>query len=448
MFEKKSSSREGLKQYFTNTPLYFPLQEAKALLASKKYATILRKLPLLANAPKPHYEALYRKTIDDYAEFVQGLPAIKAIAFNQHGGLLSLGLERASRVLTLYREKFPTKGIAPENMSPQLALQTYALFTAALFYDIGYVATSYWISVCNAQGNDPVRWNPYQGNMLNLGQTHYSYCFEETINRDALVSQVTNLIVRQLLPAEGFEWIASDKELFGYWLSVLQKEDTAGGFLSELVLPMNWELVNQEVTPDVLAKIAKIGFSDIEADEVQKHLAEYPFKEEGQVASTHREGKTTSASQSNDIGHAFTNWVRNNIKTLAKTASLGISADGIMQIDSEIFQSFVKDNPHFKNRTWQNLTRSLEAKTHHMPGAKKGQSYMKGKTSLAHHMHIPAAKTGKQQTLAAIRLPAEVVLHALTSPITHGMTLISTVRAYPPLPQASATNTITPSKGK
>ncbi len=255
----------------------FALQTGEALLQNKQIQRLLGQIQKLANVPAEHYPLLYASTLEAYAAYVQELPASQVSGYTFNRGLLELGIERSLRALVLYRKEIPLKGTTPEDMDPKWALYTYALFTAGLFYGLGQLTATYIVYLCDKRGNDSERWLPVSGPMTNLPYTHYRYALDSE-RRDALAARATPLVARVLMPEQGFNWLASDTDIFGYWLAILQNDEKHGELLSRFILPAQKDLMQSA------ALIAQTAAGVNTLDSIEKDMAEFLQSMENSVA--------------------------------------------------------------------------------------------------------------------------------------------------------------------
>ncbi len=291
MKRESKSTEQGTRpnQTFTLNPQPFPILKAGVLLNDKKIERILARLEKVANVPADHFQALYIKTIHNYAEFVQELPASHVRGFNHSRGLLVLGLERALNALILYRKEFPLKGIKPDDMSRRWALYTYGIFTAALFYGVGQVLATYIVYLSDKRGVQGERWVATTGPMTKTKYTHYRFVFD-SVNRDALAARAASVLAQLLMPKIGFDWLASDINVFDYWLAILQNDEAHGGLFAKMILIAQREAIEN------YAALAQASVHMHQMDENAELGAE---KEETQTLDETAEEKTKNA----DVEH-------------------------------------------------------------------------------------------------------------------------------------------------
>ena len=82
------------------------------------------------------FEPVVRPVIDGYAAHLQGLPATESLLHAATGARFTHALQVGSRALDFRRGQILPRGAAPEVIGAQAHRWTYAVFVAALLYDI------------------------------------------------------------------------------------------------------------------------------------------------------------------------------------------------------------------------------------------------------------------------------------------------------------------------
>ncbi|MCD6045286.1 MAG: putative helicase/relaxase [Gammaproteobacteria bacterium] len=251
MFKKAASSTSipnkklfSPKPYRIHLPMLLPIQSSKRLLQNPKITHVLPQLQQIVYTTDTQYQELYLKSLESFAEFVQQLPSRRNFHFNHVGGTLLLGLLRAFQTIRLYREQTPIKSYARDKVPANIALWSYALYTAALFLGVGEIYATYWVSLCDAHGEFKQRWQPKTGPMTQYDASHYRYSFEQE-TRDAIAHLDTLVVAEKLLPKEGLEWIASDKYVYELWSAILTGDNGRAGPFAGLILPTENILLEQ-----------------------------------------------------------------------------------------------------------------------------------------------------------------------------------------------------------
>lgn len=196
-----------------------PVLPGARLLAGSRLQTLLQEVQQLSALPEDHFKALYQSAINNYAEFVQVIPDEPQGALS---GLLNLGLSRGLLALRNFVEEADSKSDADP-------LITYAVFTAGLFFDAAKAISQQRIVICDVRGHYRQDWNPYRGSMPAQAVEFYEMYPYNTTVYSALNREAAALLARQMMPPEGFAWLASDLELFIDWLDALLGEQGEGG---------------------------------------------------------------------------------------------------------------------------------------------------------------------------------------------------------------------------
>lgn len=264
------------------------------------------------------FKNLYLPVIRKFAEFVQEIPLMQPGFFNQKINFLERSLERSTRSLSLCLNYFFPKEKNFSNVIHNNALSIYAVFTAALFLDIGKLAVKYNIMLYHKKSYPLKNWNPFTGSMLALGYYYKIDYVKENYND--LQSPITPILARQILDSaygsflemKGFNWIASDLKIVEIWLNLLSgKEDR---------IPMT-------------SFMSMVPRAEVELIENLRLSAQI---------------EVTDPS-----GEAFLQWLRKELadgKILINEKGAKVNIiDGKIFISTELFQEFANINPNYKH---------------------------------------------------------------------------------------------------
>lgn len=429
MFKKITQVRKATKKAYRDIKPHYPILSAKALLSKKHLAQILHRLPKIANAPEEHYNALYKQAILNAADFYQGLPAFRVPAFDYYGGMLDLNMVLAYESLMRFRKEFPVKNTNPEDMSPKHALWSYAIFTSALLYGVGYIGSNYLITVCDDRGRHVQPWSPF-GKPMRALDDHYR-CSLDPENKDSLAARVAPIIGRRLMPDAGFEWIASDKEVLEYWLAILQNDERGAGIFAKIVLRIFDELITN---PEAIASMININLPIEIFEEHEKKQSEFFDKDEHDRDKSIEEGMDDPEEpklfipgsskgvplrdldiigiNNIEIGEMFINWLRLAVKghglSINRSDSMiHMTKQGSLLVQPAILQEFIKSNSQLDAKSWQQIQQNLVKN-----GYIEASSF--GKQAGGKQLGIASgeAKTGS----SAIKIHASVVLNGTTAP--------------------------------
>jgi hypothetical protein len=338
MFKKTTDQKKPLASTKRSaiTPAIHPVEALDVLIAEKKLTLLIERIRLLAHISEKYWDLLYLPALSHYVEFVQSLPAISYPQFNKNKGLLELGIRRCIESLLLHRKYHPTQHKKPEQLSPQEALITYALFTASLFYGLGHVGANYWVSLCDSQGFHGKRWNPIAGSMQTQG-TYYR-CSFEAFNRDQFSNYMTPIFAKNLMPQLGFVWISQDRELFEAWLAFLQNDIERGGLFAKMILPFEgiffdpskqyaYESFDIDWVEDIMEEDEKEKLLGLDDHEFSLYFIKWL---KHAIRGKHGiQGIKLSLNQSNSLLH--------------------YTEEGLLFAYPELLNAFIKKHPNFKN---------------------------------------------------------------------------------------------------
>lgn len=254
LFGKTFESLVKNKRSYSEATI-FPVLTAQALLEGKAHQRVLEKLKTIVALPNNYYEALYEKLIHHYVEFVQVLPEEN---YGELGSLLNRGLGTAFHLCEQYKKN------NPQNANH---LVLYVLFSASLLKLIACVNNNRRINLCTQEGHYIDAWNPYRGSLVDKKADFYKIRHLSELPNDA-EQYLTVLLARQLMPEDGFCWIAEREDMLRVWIGLLSgQEEMAKRFQREFVIAQKYakELFNFKGYP-ITAEMIKSGeLDDIEA---------------------------------------------------------------------------------------------------------------------------------------------------------------------------------------
>ncbi len=261
-----------------------PVLSNSKLLISNRHRALLQELQQLSGLPEAHFKMLYRGAINLYAEFVQLIPEDPQ---NPLGGLLNLGLARATLALRQYRQDSAISNVDP--------LLNYAIFSAGLFFDVAKAVSQQRVVLCDEKGNYLRDWRPALGTLLDQGGEFYKmYPFYSSLYQ-ALNHESAALFAKPLMQA-GFLWISSDLELFIDWLDALRGEMAVGGRRITRVLA----LIRQDDLLNMIKSLQQISFNEVHLEQTTEVDQFYLWLKEGLEKGTI--GINTSDAQVHWLG--------------------------------------------------------------------------------------------------------------------------------------------------
>ena len=212
-----------------------PVQNADTLLAPSYRQETIHRIEELTRLPSQHHAALVQVAIENYAAFVQQLPASEAHHHAGRGGMLDHGLEVLRQALLVRRGRLLPIGGAPEQVAQQHDIWTYAVAMAALLHDLGKPAVDQKITLYRGNGQRLGIWDPWAGPMTRVGHCH-GYTLDYCRNRQYRSHErAAPLLVHHILPSRGLSWIASEPQVFAQWLATISGNMDEAGALGEII---------------------------------------------------------------------------------------------------------------------------------------------------------------------------------------------------------------------
>jgi len=211
------------------TQRVYPVLSAEQLLNAKGRRKVVDEVRSQCGAPVEYFNALYKKLIDNYVELVQNLPLAK----NHRMCRLDRQLHLSSLALSL-REPYVLAGhLLNRTTNTEKALWNYVVFSRLLVARLGELVRQYDVILCNEKGIFEKKWEPFVGSMNAQGNHFKIRTIKEKTSTDD--TQLNVLLAKQLMPADGYLWIASHPEALEQWILSLNGngEHVAGGLIVE-----------------------------------------------------------------------------------------------------------------------------------------------------------------------------------------------------------------------
>lgn len=318
------------KREVPHDPDLMLVKMADELLNNDKAKEAIKKFPNLLSLSAENFDSLCKSLINNYAEFVQELPETRGGYFCLKGGILEHALRRSSIALSILRSYFLPNGDEKAPLTQPQTLWAYAIFTAGMLQGIGKVAVDLHAELYDRSHRHLKEWSPLDGSMVTNG-AYYKYDFDNPFPDD-FRNRATLLLARQLMPVDGFRWLASNKDLFAIWLALLDDDHRGARNLG----PILWRA-------DLLAIQEFYDQHGLVADPKLLEGLELPEGED-----------IIPPEKAADAVAAFQEWLKEKLKS--KEFSLGDGPvvavpGGAVLITNSAFQLFVRESLDFKN--WQ-----------------------------------------------------------------------------------------------
>jgi hypothetical protein len=245
--KNKPGSRPSAQHYKPGHAIC--VKTADELLKNRHHQQILAQIRELSLLDEPYYTACYDNLIRRFVEYVQLLPA-------KVKGPLS-GLLNES----LFNAFYNLKELVAEKKDQADPLFRYAVFSAGLLRRSAFVVERFKVTITNEEGVYIQDWNAFDGTMCELGATYYKL-FPMGLLLTGNHQALTGMIVRLLMPKEGFDWIAGDLELFHEWLTTLEIETHVDGRVGKALSYIRRdEGLLFQALPEVVAEMVETPYS-------------------------------------------------------------------------------------------------------------------------------------------------------------------------------------------
>ena len=313
------------------TPVLTPVQ----LLSEDKRQELLKQLKTLMAFDSSRYETLCASLVHNIANHCQSLPETSNSYYARSGGILDYALSRTEAALQLFRQYI----IQQDNgdLSEIQNLWLYALFSASLLKGIGKLQIDYHVNVFDNHGHAIQSWNPLVETLMSVGN-HYQFEFKpDREDKITLRQRINLLFAHQLMPNQGFSWIASDPNVLATWLALLNDDWRSAGTLGALLVRADAAAIQRYfhdyILPRTHQRVARSGRIGTFVD----------------GAST----PETLFAKEQLLGVEFINWLKGALEAghlMVNKAPLLMVSGGLL-IGSEAFKLFIQAHPTYKN--WQ-----------------------------------------------------------------------------------------------
>lgn len=209
-----------------------PLLSGKDLLADRNRQVYVSRIALLVSVPQPHFEKLYIATLENFADYVQQLPASEAHHHASLGGLLNHSLEVAEKALALRRGYLLPPDSDPEVVSRQADLWTYAVFASALCHDIGKAVVDQEVHLFDSAASSLGTWNPWLGPMRSAHYYRVTFVRGRQYGRHELVGP---FVARTILPDAALQWLGQERDVTTALVASLSGAMDKAGALGTIV---------------------------------------------------------------------------------------------------------------------------------------------------------------------------------------------------------------------
>ncbi len=379
VFKKRNKSSQSVEEKAkTNRRrrVIFP----KQLLITEKRKAWMQTYQTVLEFSKDKYQSVCDALLMTLASYTQDLPETRNSYFSNVGGFLNHAMMRTEMALSAARAYFVSDNGEPcKKLSPEQQLWMYALFSAGLLKGVGKLAVDFMLDMYDANGEYTERWQILKGSLKDQNAHFYDYNFDGPYT-EPFRHRMTLLLARQIMPKEGFDWIASDKDVLATWLALLEDDIRGAGTLGTIL--------------DKADQLAISRFFN------ERAIADY----NKDLPSGH--GRTFGVPKHQDIGDLKAGEIPQAgvefIKWLTKALGKGhimvnqsplFMVPGGMLMSPDMFKLFIREHPQFKAMQWQEVEAAFLQMDLHAKDAdgKANMRFMQNKTQQVHTGVVLAA---------------------------------------------------------
>lgn len=326
MFEPKDKKVNGAIPKST-THLITTITSAQFLEAGKRQA-LLHVLQELSLMNVKTFEQLTLPLIHSLIDYCQNLPESENSYYAQPGGIIDFALNRTEAALQLFRQFLV---INHDNAYSEIQkLWIYVMLSASLLKDIGKLRVDYQIETFSLQRQLIKTWNPLMESLISAGHFYHYEFIAVDEEKIALRRRINLILAYQLMPAKGFEWIASNAETLAAWLALLSDDWHGAGTLGAIL-----------VRADAAAMLRYFN----------EHLTHHPIKRSPRIGTF--VDTTIETTKEQILGVEFIKWLTSELESgemIINQLPIHLVPGGLL-LSPEAFKLFVNANPQYRN--WQ-----------------------------------------------------------------------------------------------
>ncbi len=330
-----------------------PLKDLTSIMAPEQLLSDGKRQALLLKITKScafdplRFDNLCLSLIHNVANHCQRLPETTNSYYSLPGGLIDHALNRTEAAVHLLRQYMVQSDDA--DLSEEQKLWLYALFSAGLLQGIGKLQVDYRIELFGPNGQRLKQWQPLLETMGFIGG-YYRYEFHGN-HDDDFRRRLNLLLARQLMPAHGFAWIASNPQVLAVWLALLNEDAGSAGTLGA-----------------ILDRADAIAIQRSLLEPVDKSMSAQSGRP-NRIGTFIDAVPEPSAEQERLMGAEFIKWVT---EALAKGQFVinqppFILVAGGMLMTPEVFKFFARAHPEYKN--WLAIQKGFLGLGLHVKGA-------------------------------------------------------------------------------
>lgn len=198
----------------------YTVKDADVLLSTPSYKRLLTDIEQVSFADKEVYEVCYRQLIYRFASYVQLLPEPENA---RPRSMLQSSMRRAYLMLYAFSHELCAIYGRPYLRTTEGSRLLYAVFSAALLFEVGKICANRKIILTDEMGKALGDWDYFNKDMPHFG-AYYKIRFGQGVPSN-LITEVTHIIAKTLMPSVAFSWISEDFTLLKQWFVALTVRD-------------------------------------------------------------------------------------------------------------------------------------------------------------------------------------------------------------------------------
>lgn len=307
------------------------------IYADSRRHALLTKIKASSALDTSQFDTLCLTLLKQVANQYQSLPETAHGYYASPGGLLDHALNRTEAALHLFRHGLmhDEKNTPSEEQKRWM----YALFSAGLLQGIGKLQLDYCVTLFDKNQRPLRSWNPLLEQLASVGH-YYDHVFQKNLDNE-LRCRLNVLLAYQLMPREGFAWIAGNPRVLETWLALLHEDSSTAEMLGAILERADAIAIQR----DLNALAMKGGHS---SGTRPAHIG--TFIDVAPESTVEKEQL---------IGAAFIKWLTDALKKGLLTINQSpvfMTPDGLV-ILPETFQLFIRETPEYK--PWQAVQKGL-----------------------------------------------------------------------------------------
>jgi len=326
VFEKEKKSKKVPIKPITDLT---SITSSSQLLSSEKRQNLLNKITALSALDAEKIKDLCLDLAHQLANYCQLLPETFNSYYALPGGVLDYALNRTEVALQLFRQFIMQSEGA--DLSEVQKLWLYAMLSASLLKDIGKLQVDYNVTVFDSNGEHLKQWNPLVESFKIAGIYYQFEFMADTTDKLSLRRRINILLAKQLMPTEGFNWIASNPEVLATWLALLSDDWQSAGTLGAILIRADAVAIQRYFNESMIQHVSRRSSRSIRIGTFVDNSPESILLKEQM------------------LGVEFIKWLTASLESgqfMLNKAPLLMVPGGLL-ICPEAFQLFVRNHPEF-----------------------------------------------------------------------------------------------------